>query len=242
MSGIAIKAEVQLVGIAPLDMIEKLDGRTVNTAMGLSVQYLVQRHLTAYNRSHPNALGGKRTNHYRQLALSTNLQSDISDKSTVVAISDFRAAMTILGGKITAGKNASFKSGKPTAALTIPAHSESYGERAQKFDGKTQLIWFKTPRGNCVGMIVDKLLQRLGAGKVRKEGAIRDGKLNEKGVFKFRRVLYWLMKEVTIKGRPDAIPNDKEIVDGAVAGVRMLVQRIFRDSPKATAVVYGRSI
>lgn len=239
MSGIRISANVQIVGIAPLEMIAKLSPVERNKAAAQSVTYLVQRHLTDYNRSHPNALGGKRTNHYRKLALSTNWQANDSDAT--VAISDFRAAMTILGGEIRPGKNASFKSGKPTAALTVPAHSESYGERAQKFDGKSQLIWFKQAKGDCVGMIVDRIAQKLGAGKIRKEGQIIGGKLSEKGVFKFKRVLYWLLSRATIKGRPDSIPNEKAIVDGAVDGIRALVQSVFRNSNKAVATVYGRA-
>lgn len=234
---IAIKAKVTVAGVMPIDLIAKLDPLSRNKAAAQSVTYLVQRHLTDYNRSHPNQLGGKRTNHYRMLALATNFTA--TEKDATVAISDFRASMTILGGRVVAGKNASFKSGKPTAALTIPAHSESYGERAKKFDGKTTLIWFKEPKGKLVGMIVDAIRQKLSKGKIRKEGAITGGKLSESGTFKFKRVLYWLVTEAIIKGRRESIPSDEQITDGAVAGVRMLVQSVFKNSNRAAAVVYG---
>lgn len=232
---IALKATVKVSGVAPSAMLDKLGGEARNKAAAQSVSFLVQRHLTDYNRGHANQLGGKRTNFYRQLAQSTNWSAD--ETRGIVAISDFRASQTIFGGTIKPGKSASFKSGKPTAALTIPASADSYGERAKKFDGKSVAIYFKVPHGKLLGMIVDRNIQRLGVGKVRREGAIIGGKLNDKGVFKFKRVLFWLVSEVTQRGRRDAIPSDQEITDGAIAGVRLLVQTVFRSGSGGVAVI-----
>ncbi len=232
---IRLSAAITLTGIAPLDLIEKLSPVERNKAASISVTNLVQRHLTDYDRSHPNQLGGKRTHHYRRLAQSTNWNAD--EVQGVVNISDFRAAQTILGGKITPGKNPSYTSGKPTRALTIPATAEAHGERAKKFDGKSVAFYFKTPHGKLLGMIVDKQAARR---KVSSGTNIARGSasLSEKGVFKFKRVLFWLVSEVDQKPNPGAIPSDDQIVDGAILGVRKLVRDVFRDSPKATAVVW----
>lgn len=236
MSAISLTATAQLIGVAPAEMIARLGPADRNKAAAQNVTFLVQRHLTDFNRSHGNRLGGKRTNFYRQLAQSTNWSAD--EGGATVVISDFRASQTILGGLIQAGKNASFESGKPTAALTIPATAEAHGERAEKFRNKSTLIWFRSPHGKLLGMIVDSERQRLGKGKVRRNGAIFGGKLSESGAFTFKRVLYWLVSEVNQKGTPEAIPTNPEIVQGAVDGVGKLVKTVFARSKQATAVVY----
>lgn len=236
MSSVRIHAEVKVTGIAPQAMIDQLGPKARNEAAAQSVTILVQRRLTDYDRAHPNQLGGRRTHHFRALAQSTNWSA--TDTEGVVAVSDFRASQTILGGIIRPGKGTSFKTGKPTSALTAAASADSYGERAQKFEGRSQLIWFKHPHGKLLGMIVDKTVQRLGAGKVRRNGSIMGGKLDEKGVFRYKRVLFWLLSEANQKGNPESIPNDSEIVQGAVAGVSALVKDVFQNSQKAAAVVW----
>lgn len=239
MSSLSITSTVTLTGIGPLELINKLGPTERNSWAARSVQNLVKRHLVDFNRGHGNKLEGKRTNFYSQLAES--MRWEASDEGATVSITDFRARQTILGGLIKPGKNASAVSGKPTAALTIPASADSYNTRAKDWLGKSVAIYFKAPHGKLLGMIVDRNLQRLGAGKVRRNGAIMGGKLNEKGVFKFKRVLFWLVSEANQKGTPDAIPTEGEITQGAVDGVRDLVQHVFKGSGGVGIVRGGAS-
>lgn len=95
----------------------------LNRVIGRAATTSVQTHLYAYNRSHPNRLGGRRTNFYAGAGDGTNFKV-VSDTSIVVSIPHVGIAQRYYGGTI-----------RPKTAqyLTIPARTEAHGKRAREF-------------------------------------------------------------------------------------------------------------
>lgn len=209
---------LDLTGMLPSQALEKLNARELNVAAGRAVQSLLGRHLTDYNRAHPNKLGGKRTNWVRQMAESLNLTA--TDDEALLSISHIGARIGILGGVIRPGKGTSFTSGKPTRLLTIPAHASAHGERAQKFADRLRMIIFKRPKSSgLVGMLVEAEATKVNSA----------GKVNEKlkKGFGFSRIMYWLTGKATIKPAPDLLPKPDDIMNEAYKGALMLIKRVW---------------
>ena len=204
--------EATFEGLLPGQALDKVSPAELNAAAGRSVQSLLVTHLTQYNRSHPNKLGGKRTNWYRQMAEATHLT--VTPEQALVSIAHIGARIGILGGTIYPGVNASFVSGKPTRLLTIPANAAAHGERAQKFSDRLMMIIFKRQKSSgLVGMLVEKA------------AVSAKGKPAKKGVM--NRIMYWLTGRATIKPAPDLLPDDKAIEASAYAGALLLIKRIW---------------
>lgn len=197
---IGLTTTVSTSGLGLFQDILKLNPRSLNMAGAQSARVLVIDHLRAYDRANPNKLGGKRVHIAGQMADSTRAEATAEEGAVIIA-HPF-ANFFIRGGTIRPGKGISFATGGPTRALTAAASAESYGERAEKFKGSSAAIYFKVPRGKLVGMIVTK--------------------------DKFKKVLYWLLSEATIKGRPDAIPTEQQVMDAALGGMQKF---IFRNTP-----------
>lgn len=210
--------EIGLEGMMPGQLLDKIRPAELNTAAGRSVQSLLGAHLTQYNQTHPNKLGGKRQNWYRQMAESLHLTA--TDQEALLSIAHIGARIGILGGVIYPGVGPSFVSGKPTRLLTIPANAAAHGERAQKFGDRLRMIIFKRAKpSGLVGMLVEAEPTKVNA----------KGQVNSKlkrGI-PFQRIMYWLTGRATIKPAPDLLPDEAAIVASAYAGALALIKRIW---------------
>jgi hypothetical protein len=200
-------------GFVPEALMEQLKPSVLNKIAGQAVTQLVIKHLTGYDRGHPNKLGGKRTHFIRDMARNTNLRK-ADDSEAIVSISHIGARLRILGGTVLPGKGTSFISGKPTRALTIPANAEAYGSGAKKFADKLSAVYFNPARGHLVGMLLERLKP-----KGERRGKAKNAK---------PRVMFWLVDQATIKPNPGLLPPTEEMQRVSIEAQRKLVMRLMK--------------
>lgn len=127
--------------------------RELMQASARAVRRDLQRHFRERDKA-PNALGGKRTHWWAQVANSTQL-GEVTDTQATVVISEPGLQTKIIGGTIYA---------KAAGALTIPIHPEAHGRRAKTVEMVTGTkLWRFTPRKGGPTF----LARGLGDGKIR---------------------------------------------------------------------------
>lgn len=183
-----------------------VDGSLEN-AMGRGATNLVQRHLFAYNASHPNQLGGKRTNFYSGAAKSTNYRSKPGE--VVIGINQVGIRQRWQGGTI-----------RPVRSkyLTIPAIAEAHGRRAREFNN----LRVQFNAAGAPSALVEASATKVGFGKrgVRNKGTVGG------------RVFFWLVKQAVQKGAPDVLPTEQSIGDAAVEAGRSLINQTIAKGGK----------
>ncbi len=170
-------------------------GQEVNDLVGRAATNTVREHLFAYDRAHPNKMGGRRINFYAQAARATNYRTKAD--GVTVSIPTVGIRQRYYGGIIR--PNASRTSGKPTRLLTIAANAESYGKRAGEFSN-LHLIIFKNRGGGAVGALVENT-----PGKSKN---LQPG-----------RVMFWLIDKANQKPNPDILPTDMAVLNAITKAV-----------------------
>lgn len=121
----------------------KFGKKEIGQVIGAHVANLVQAHLMRYNKEHPNALGGPRTNYYAKAAKSTHWQT--TGDGVKVSVPHVGIGLLYYGGTVRPGKGISSKTGKPTRRLTIPAIAAAHGKSAAEFNDLVPLYGKKGP-------------------------------------------------------------------------------------------------
>jgi len=162
-------------------------------------------HVRAWGRSHPNKLGGKRTNYWSTIAEKIN-------PADCLQVTGSQAVMT-LDGNIMPGITRAFEDvtitpGTKTPGvknLALPARSESYGMRPGEMSGLV-LFWGKAgPAGLAQGVPVTRA-------KSTKKGA-KGTTYMVPGL-----VMYWFSKKVTQPTDRSLLPSNQEWTDSASDG------------------------
>ena len=177
------------------DMLDQLEGKNVNAVLARKAVQVTQKHLFDFNASHPNKLGGKRTNFYSHAAKMTS--STLNPDGFTVSINQAGMRQRYEGEQITAGKNVSRVTGKLTRMLTIPACAEAYGFRAFEI-GNLEML-------------------RNDAGKpfalAAKEGGATTGRTKKKQVGALGKIMFWLAGSVNQKGDKSVLPDEQTYYD-----------------------------
>lgn len=186
--------------------------RPVLVAATGAVRKLLQDHFKRRQQK-PNAMGGKRTNFWMDVYRSTQL-GEVTDRHGVIVIGDPRFAQKVYGGTITAGKSISSKTGKPTKYLAIPARKEAYGKRPAMMTGVELHVVQCGPNG--------------GGALVVKTAAKAKSKFID-------LVMYWLVRKVTQKKDPDALPPGDALEKTAVEAAETYLHAVaVRSQPPIT--------
>jgi hypothetical protein len=164
--------------------LKKLSPRFVNRIAGRAGQNFVREYLFKFNASHPNKMGGDRTNFYAQAARGTTWASD--EIKAVISINQVGIRQRWLGGEIKA---------KPGHYLTIPARAEAYGRRAREFPDLTVAFIGGKPA----------LVQANQTAVSFSKGKVKRGK-ETGGV-----VYYWLVPSVVQEGDPEVMPSKEKL-------------------------------
>lgn len=110
--------------------------RSVTEAAARSVRRDLQRHFRVRDQQ-ANALGGRRTHWWSNVARSTQIAS-VDDQQAVIHIGERGIALKVYGGAVRPVK---------AKALTIPIHAEAHGRRARTVELITgQKLWRFQPR------------------------------------------------------------------------------------------------
>lgn len=162
-------------------------------ARGLS--NVARDHFDDLDRTRTNRLGGRRTHFWRAVRRSVQAPA-VRGSVGVVGINHVGIRQRIDGGVIRPVK------GK---YLTIPARARAYGRTAREFDATFEIVDGRPA-------LVENLVSRVRVSK--KTGKVL-GTTTEGG-----DVLFWLVRKVTQKPDPNALPSDAALADGAVQALR----------------------
>jgi len=165
-------------------------------------------HVRAWGRSHPNKLGGKRTNYWSTIAEKIN-------PADCLQVTGSQAVMT-LDGNIMPGITRAFEDvtitpGTKTPGvknLALPARAETYGMRPGEYGGATglMLFWGKNgPAGLAKAMPV-----------IRQKNT-KIGKAGD-AYFVPGLVMYWFSKKVTQPQDRTLLPSEDGWSQSATAG------------------------
>jgi len=153
---------------------------------------LLQRHFREKDKT-PNKLGGRRTHFWLDIMRSTQM-GEVTDNYGIVKIGDTRLSLHVRGGRVTAGKTISSKTGVPTRALSIPVAPEAHGRRPAALEATLGIKLFMVPKDFGTGLLA---------------AASKDGS-NIK-------VYYILRRSVQIPRDPTALPPGDHLARTAVA-------------------------
>jgi hypothetical protein len=184
--------------------------------MGRAVVEMTSRHVGEWGLSHPNKLGGTRTNYWAGVAAAINPDETLE-------VSEANATMT-LGGDSMAGITRAFGAvtilpGTKTAGvkyLAIPARSEAYGLRPREIPNLV-LFWGK---GGPAGLkqVDQQKVSIVAAGK-RHKGYVRKGKVTG-GL-----VMFWFAKSATVPQDRSLLPSEEEWTEAATAAATDYLER-----------------
>ncbi len=157
----------------------------IGPVIGRAGASCVRDHLFAFDKDHPNKLGGSRTHFYANCAKSTYF--DLGSQQATIHVSETGGSLRFFGG-----------GGDPVNAslLTIPAIAEAYGKRAREF--------FNLQFGFAVNKfgVMQPCLADTPATKI---------KITRRTSKKTGVVYFWLTPHVNIPPTPDMIPDDQQI-------------------------------
>ena len=177
----------------------------IEGAMEGALRLRVLNHLVNYSATHPNKMGGKRT---QWIALAGESAHSESRPGTIeVSVSDPTGAFEhfLTGGQVPAG-------GPGEKLLTIPATPEAYGKRASEFHN----LRFSFIHGpNTVGALVGPGVSSTGIELGRKHKGQRKFKATSSGV-DYNKVFFWLARSVNQVGHPDLLPTSDQLIDTAL--------------------------
>lgn len=186
--------------------------------VGTSVVRLISRHLVQWNASHPNRLGGKRTNIIAHAAEATRW--DPTPDGVAVTISNPAIGARFRGAEI-----------RPVRSkfLTIPARPEAYGKSPREFNLRP--VFPKNWSGPAIGWLesAENYLRAVKSGK--RKGQLT-GASSDKATHGEGGVLFWLVKRVTILPEPEILPPESAIAGSARSAV-LAHLRTRRDPPPA---------
>lgn len=169
-------------------------------AMGRRLIRDTSNHVRAWGASHPNKLGGRRTNYWSGIAAKIN-------PAETLEVNGHTATVTLGGpdmpGLMRAFGEITITPGTKTPGvkyLALPARSETYGHRPGEFD----LMLFWKGKGQVGG-----LAQKIAVTRTR------NSKRGAKGTEYFRPglVYYWFAESVTQPQDRSLLPSEAEWSD-----------------------------
>ncbi len=175
------------------------------------------RHVNLWGQSHPNKLGGRRTNYWSGIAARIN-------PADCLEVTGDGATVT-LGGPTMPGLMRAFGDitivpGTKTPGvkyIPLPARSEAYGMRPAEFGAGLMLFW--RGKGQPGGLAQAVATPR-----------IKNTKSGPKGSTYYRPglVFYWFKDQVTQRQDRSLLPSDRELSEFAHDGASEYVDLRFK--------------
>lgn len=200
MYGMSIQIDDQRARELLRNMTLSLAARNVRDVIGRSARSAIREHLIAYDHSHKNQLGGRRTHFYTRAARSAEFAS--IPGGVRVSLHHPGIAQRYFGGTI-----------KPVTAklLAIPAVPEAHGRRPAEFDN-LELIGSKT-----AGFLALVERQSTDLSYGRRKGGVKSVR---QGRQRGGRVMFWLTRSVRQAPKLDVLPTDYGLKERVVADLR----------------------
>lgn len=199
---------------------EQLAPARLNEVVGPKAELATRAHFEELNRQRPNWLGGTRTNYYQKTVTSWKQVGD----HVVISMSQIGLRSKYYGGRISAGKNVSKRTGRPTVFLTIPVHPRAHGHRADEFD--LELVY------NHNGVPV-ALATKSTRGVQLKQ--TKTGKITKRSIGRRGEIMYALKRSVMIKADPSILPAPDRIYGAAISSLNAYVDRVIARAERASS-------
>lgn len=192
---LAIKVDIRDDARPTLERVRTvLRASQINPIVGRSGVNTFRSYLFAYNRTHPNKLGGKRTNFYAQAARGTSFT--IEADGVTISIASVGIQQRYYGGVIRP-KTAKF--------LAIPVHPKAHGKRPREMD--LEVIFGEGGRPIALATKSTRAVQIT----QNKRGKIVKREVGRRGEIMFR-----LVKSVSQAPDPTVLPSMAEVARGIV--------------------------
>lgn len=185
----------------------------INRVVGVSATRFVRAHLSAQDRTRPNALGGKRTHFYAQAARATSFTID--PDGVTISIAQVGIAQRFFGGTIKA---------KPGKYLTIPANPAAHGKRAREFD--LELVF---GAGGRPVALATKSTRRVEI----TQGP--NGKVRKRVVGQRGEIMFTLVKSVTQAPDPTVLPSADELTTVVITELNKQFESVISRRELASA-------
>ncbi len=218
-----IGARVTLSGNSGLAPVRKrvTDTRALLQVAGRAGRNTMARHLRERNRSHPNQLGGKRTNYWAKAAEATSFHLvENSGQGAAVEISSNQIGLALRyhgTGYLPGGVL------RPISGiyLTKPAAPEAHGKRAREFADLEFGFAFDVELGRMRPALVRKGSALSATPKRRGQGAGRPVALplGPGTVENTGEPIFWLVRQVRQKGDETVLPPEGQIAEEAIEAV-----------------------
>jgi len=213
MSTLVIESEgLNEVGEAINNLAGEALGDSVKKAIGGAVRLKLIDHFTRLESDgihHRTAdrLGADHSGYWADAARSVQVPR-IEGDSIAIPINKLGLRLRYYGGTVKPGKGISWKTGKPTQWLSVPAVASAYGTRTQEFDfsagglGNLRFVYFRPD----LAALVERLASVI--------------KKTRNGVYKhvastIGTVIFWLKKSITHQPDPSVLPTDAEMLEAA---------------------------
>lgn len=190
-----------------------LGSKATLTVAGRSGANLVRSHLRMMNETHPNRMGGRRTNFFSQVSRSVFVEPR-GASAVAIAIAHPAIAQKFYGGAITA---------KRRKYLTIPLIKEAYGKTAQSYEVRavTQQIKSKRAAIRARGETNAWKLKATGRAGVLFPVRLKSGMLvlaeqTETGI----RPVFLLKKRVFQRADPSVLPTEANLTAGIMKSLQ----------------------
>jgi hypothetical protein len=204
-------------------LMESFSGREeLHGAMGHRVVRDTSRHVGLWGLSHPNKLGGRRTNYWAGIAGRITPETlDVSEANATMTLGgDDMPGITRAFGEVT------ITAGTKTPGvkyLALPARSESYGMKPREMPGLV-LFWGKGgPGGLAEGV---------------PQTRTRDTKKGAKGSTYLvpGLVMFWFTDSVTQPQDRSLLPSDEDWTESATEGAKEFVDAAIAKSRGGAAL------
>lgn len=179
------------------------DRKGLLQVVGRSARNLTVDHFRVYNATHPNALGGRRTNFYAAAASATNYRLVGSD-GVVISIPHQGLALRLLG---TGGLPGGVLKPSRSKYLTLPASPEAHGKRAGEFSDLSFGFAFDPQLGRMRPALVrkaDSLLSLYRGRRAQRPAVQGPGTAESSG-----EPIFWLVRQVRQSGDRAVLPSDQ---------------------------------
>lgn len=185
--------------------------KPLNAALGKRAELELRAYFLGRN-SEGNAMGWPSQQFWARIHTATAFVSADDDAAHVV-IADPAINQKIFGGTITP------KEGK---YLALPAIAEAYGRSPASLNNLMVLIRWRDGARRAVAL-VETQSTHISFGRPKKDGTRTVKKIGES---QGGRVWYWLVKSVTQKADPRALPPDKAFVAALVSESKDFLDRL----------------
>jgi hypothetical protein len=214
--GLSFNITEKLAGRENAFLSELKNPSALNTIIGRKVSRAVITHFQTYSASHPNKLGGRRTNYVASMGDATTYTAD--SNGAKISVSQEGARLRIEGGTITPKKR---------KYLTIPAIAEAYGKRASEFNNITFLYRREGGSVRPWAIAEEKSSPTYGtraagfgaSGPVRSRVAVGTRYGRNHG-----RVLFFLVRSANIPANRNLLLSDDQIMQAALDATRSYIR------------------